>query len=91
MATSMYATAASCQHSSSVTETFHVDPEQSGKLLVLYRMMLTLRALKVICPIRVYLMITHLMITHPLITHPYKILTLRALKVIYPIILHLSL
>ena len=36
---SAYATAAACNHSSSVTETYHVDPEQSGKLLVLFRMM----------------------------------------------------
>jgi hypothetical protein len=43
---SIYATPAACQHSQPVTHTFHVDPEQSGKLLVLYRMMLTLKALK---------------------------------------------
>ena len=36
---SAYATAAACNHSSSVTEAYHVDPEQSGKLLVLFRMM----------------------------------------------------
>ena len=43
---SIYASATACQHSHSVTETFHVDPDQSGKLLVLHRMMATLRALK---------------------------------------------
>lgn len=36
---SAYATAAACNHSSAVTDTYHVDPEQSGKLLVLFRIM----------------------------------------------------
>ena len=36
---SAYATAAACNHSSAVTDTFYVDPEQSGKLLVLFRIM----------------------------------------------------
>ena len=40
---SMYATAGACQRSNPVTSSFHVDPEQSGKLLVLYRLMLTLK------------------------------------------------
>jgi hypothetical protein len=40
---SMYATAGACQRSNPVTASFHVDPEQSGKLLVLYRLMLTLK------------------------------------------------
>ena len=36
---SAYATAAACNHSSAVTDTYYVDPEQSGKLLVLFRIM----------------------------------------------------
>lgn len=36
---SAYETAVQCNRSSSVTDTYYVDPEQSGKLLVLYRMM----------------------------------------------------
>ena len=36
---SAYATAAACNHSGSVTDAYYVDPEQSGKLLVLFRMM----------------------------------------------------